>query len=399
MRAQTEFTAVDLFSGAGGMSSGFHAHPAFQVVGAADAEIGKPSTRPGSLGCNETYRRNIGVAPEQANLALIAPSDLAERLNLRGDLTALLACPPCTGFSRTLARNHLEDDARNSLVGRVADFAREFKPQVVMMENARELVMGRFQRHLQELTRGLEQAGYEVHASTHFLTRFGLPQKRERALVVAVRKGLRVLSMGDLWSGLRVNEKATHVRAAIWHLPAVEAGERDPNDRWHVSPAFHTDLNLRRLRATPHDGGGWAQWVGHADADVLLTPAMKERAARGRFGSHPDVYGRLWWDRPAATIKRESGHIGNGRYAHPEQDRLCTVRELAILQGFPANYDFAESSIANAYRHIGDAVPPLVSFQMAHLARWILTGERPEPESLVLPHTHLSADDVEVVRS
>lgn len=399
MRVQSEFTAIDLFSGAGGMSAGFQAHPAFELVGAADAEIGKPSTRPGSLGCNSTYRRNIGIAPEQANLGLVSPAELGERLALTDDLTVLLACPPCTGFSRTLAKNHLRDDERNSLVGCVAEFASEFNPQIVMMENARELVMGRFQRHFKELASGLEKAGYQVHASTHFLTRFGLPQKRERALVIAVKNELPLLTMDNLWAGLRVNEKATHVRAAIWHLPPVEAGESHPDDRWHVAPAFHTNLNLRRLRATSHDGGGWVDWLGYPEADELMTPAIKERAARRDFGSHPDVYGRLWWDRPAATVKRECGHIGNGRYAHPEQDRLCTVRELAMLQGFPANYDFADSSVANAYRHIGDAVPPLVSFQMAHLARWILTGEKPAPEALVLAGTHLSEVDLEVDRS
>lgn len=399
MPVQSEFTAVDLFSGAGGMSAGFHAHEAFEIRGAADAEIGKPSTRPGSLGCNETYRRNIGIAPEQANLASISPEELGARWALDSEPTALLACPPCTGFSRTLAKNHLEDDERNSLVGRVAEFAHEYRPQVIFMENARELVMGRFTRHLAVLTEGLAAAGYEVHASTHFLHRFGLPQKRERALIVAVRRGLPLRTMEDLWSGMQVSAKAAHVRSAIWHLPPVEAGERHPSDRWHVSPQFANDLNLRRLRATPADGGGWVDWTVRPDADELLTPAMKDRAARGAFGSHPDVYGRLWWDRPAATIKRESGHIGNGRYAHPEQNRLCTVRELAILQGFPAHYDFADSSVANAYRHIGDAVPPLISYQLAHLARWILTDEKPEPEALLLPDTHLTASDLEVVPS
>jgi site-specific DNA-cytosine methylase len=68
---------------------------------------------------------------------------------------------------------------------------------------------------------------------------------------------------------------------------------------------------------------------------VLLTPAMRRRLAAADLGRHPDGYGRLWWDRPAVTIKRECGHIGNGRYAHPEQDRQGTVREMAILQGFP----------------------------------------------------------------
>lgn len=395
MPAQSEFTAVDLFSGAGGMSFGFQAHPSFTVVGAADAEIGKPSTRPGSLDCNRTYERNVGLRPVSANLGAISPSDLASRWSLSASPTVLLACPPCTGFSRTLAKNHVRDDERNSLVSRVAEFAREFEPQVVMMENARELVMGRFKTHLAELTAGLAAAGYKTHASTHFLNRFGLPQKRERALVIAVREDSALRTMDDLWAGLRVNEKATHVRAAIWDLPPVSAGQRHEADQWHVSPHFRTDLNLRRLRATSPDGGGWIDWVSRPDAKELLTPAMQIRASRGDFGSHPDVYGRLWWDRPAATIKRESGHIGNGRYAHPEQDRLCTVRELAILNGFPTSYDFADSSVANAYRHIGDAVPPLVSYQLAHLAQWILTGDRPEPEALLLDGTHLSQEHLE----
>src|SRR5262249_39699239 len=114
----------------------------------------------------------------------------------------------------------------------------------------------------------------------------------------------------------------------------------------------------------------------------------------GDFGSHPDVYGRLWWDRPAPTIKRECGHIGNGRYAHPEQDRLCTVRELALIQGFPRDYEFDASSLTNMYRHVGDAVPPLIAFQIASAVNWSLTGVRPEPKDFVLPGSSLNPLDV-----
>ncbi|WP_446218652.1 DNA cytosine methyltransferase [Micromonospora sp. IBHARD004] len=182
------------------------------------------------------------------------------------------------------------------------------------MENARELVMGRFQEHLAGLTGDLASLGYEIHFSTHFPNRFGLPQKRERALVLAVRNKLPLLTMDDLWRGFEVDSKATHVCRAIW-------------------------------------------------------------------------------DRPAPTIKRECSHVGNGRYAHPEQDRLCPVRELAILNGFPAFYQFRES-VSNMYRHIGDAVPPLFSYQMAALVSWILTGSRPEKHELVMPGTHLRPDDI-----
>jgi DNA (cytosine-5)-methyltransferase 1 len=386
---------VDLFSGAGGMSYGFHAHPDFTVVGAVDAQLGKPSSGPGTLGCNASYRANIGLVPVDADLATAEPAAVCAALGLSaGQPTVLTACPPCTGFTRTMARNHLRDDRRNSLVRQVSRYVAELRPEIVLLENARELVMGRFSEHLRGLLADLSRLGYAAVAGTHLLDRFGLPQRRERALVVAARAPLRCRDLTDLWAGWGIGQKATHVRRAIWELPPVPAGAADPGDDLHVSPALSADANRGRLAATPHDGGGWADLIGHPDAGSLLTPTMQRRAAAGDLGSHPDVYGRLWWDRPAVTIKRECGHIGNGRYAHPEQDRLCTVREMSILQGFPRGYRFA-GSLSNMYRHIGDAVPPLVSYQLAAACRWMLTGERPALDELILPGCHLTVADVE----
>ena len=112
------------------MSFGFHAHRDFRVVGAADAQIGKPSSRLGSLRCNDTYRANIGVDPLEVDLARVSPSALREVWGLRrGELDVLLACPPCSGFSRITALNHLRDDPRNSLVGRIAVYADELRPE------------------------------------------------------------------------------------------------------------------------------------------------------------------------------------------------------------------------------------------------------------------------------
>jgi len=176
----------------------------------------------------------------------------------------------------------------------------------------------------------------------------------------------------------------------------VPAGRAHPDDRLHVAPAFRAGVSQQRLAAIPPDGGSWADLLRQPGGRDLLTAATIRRAARGDFGSHPDIYGRLQWDRPAVTIKRECGHVGNGRYSHPEQDRLCTVREMSILQGFPRDYQFA-GSLANMYRHIGDAVPPLISYQLAGLCQWILTGRRPAAEELILPYCHLNGDDLQVV--
>lgn len=392
-KGAARWSVVDLFSGAGGASAGFAAHPDFAVVAAADAQLGKPSSRPGSLGCNDTYEVNLGLRPHELDLGAIAGAELRAALALAAEPTVLVACPPCTGFSRTNATNHLHDDPRNSLIGRVFDFVTALRPSVLVMENAREMLMGRFAHHFDGLRARLTEAGYDVRAEIHILTRFGLPQVRERAVVIAARRPLTVRTLGALWDGYAIDDKATHVRRAIWGLPEVAPGSADPDDPMHVAPRFRDPLSLRRLRAVPHDGGSWKDLIGSTRTERLMTPGMKRLAAMGKLGSFPDVYGRLAWDRPAATVKRECGHVGNGRYAHPEQDRLCTVRELGIVQGFPTDYTFI-GPITNRYRHLGDAVPPLIARQLASVCEWILTGRQPDLDSTLLAKTHLTGTDI-----
>ncbi len=371
------------------MSYGFHAHPQFQVIAAVDAQVGKPSTGAGKLECNESYRANIGLAPLARDLARMTGRELRGAVGERP--TVLISCAPCTGFSRALASNHLVDDPRNSLVAKSAEFVAALRPKIFLMENARELLRGNFTHHFERLRTDLEALGYTVHGAVHLLNRFGLPQVRERALIVAVARGLRVRTLDELWSGHEVSAPATHVRRAIAHLPPIAAGEVDPRDPNHVSPSFADPVTKKRLSLTPHDGGSWADLPRR---NGVLTAAMKKSIARGDLGSFPDVYGRLAWDKPAVTIKRECSHVGNGRYSHPEQDRLCTVRELGVLNGFPENFRFVARSVSNMYRHIGDAVPPLVSFQLAHLTAWILTGKRPGIADVVLPATSLRESDL-----
>lgn len=388
------YTVVDLFSGAGGMSFGFRANPAFRIVAAVDAEIGKPSSSAGTLACNATYSKNIGVDPVQADLSALDPKSLRQQVKFRrGELDVLISCAPCTGFSRVSGANHLRDDPRNSLVGRSGDFVDQFMPRVFLMENARELLMGNFSHHGHALVERLTKLGYSVDAEVHRLSSFGLPQIRDRALLIAVRDGQRCRTMPELWHGYVVVSEATTVRRAIADLPALSAGGQDAEDPMHACPGFSRPETLRRLQAMPHDGGSWRDLLASSATRRLLTPAMLRSAQRGDFGSHPDVYGRLWWDRPCVTIKRECAHVGNGRYSHPEQDRLCSVREMALLSGFPRSFWFC-GSLANRYRHIGDAVPPLVSFQLSNLCHWMLSETRPSLADCILPETTLRASDI-----
>jgi DNA (cytosine-5)-methyltransferase 1 len=204
--------------------------------------------------------------------------------------------------------------------------------------------------------------------------------------------------LDDLWEGWSLAVEATTVRHAIGALNKrpIGAGQVNADDAMHQSPGFASETVRRRMEAIPRDGGSWYDLADHPAADELLIKSMKDRLARNDPGSHPDVYGRLSWDRPCVTIKRECAHVGNGRYAHPEQSRLLTVREMALLQGFPDSYVFPASSLANRYRHIGDAVPPLISYQLSALVCWMKTGRRPQPRDWMLPGTSLRVEDVTI---
>ncbi|OQS14254.1 DNA (cytosine-5-)-methyltransferase [Nocardia donostiensis] len=391
------YSVVDLFSGGGGMSYGFHAHPAFEVLGAVDAQLGKPSSPRGSLACNLTYELNMGIKPAMLDLATATPEELREAVGL-DEVDVLSACPPCTGFTRANWNNHLADDQRNGLVPRVALYVEALNPSVVVMENARELIIGNFRGHYATLVQSLQELGYTVAGDVHMLTSFGLPQIRERALVVATRDGLLPRTLEDLWEGSRVADDALSVRRAIGHLPHLEAGQVDPEDEAHTAPKFASAVSKQRIAAIPHDGGSWRDLIAGGERTAqFLTPAMLKLIARNKLGSHPDVYGRMAWDKPAPTIKRECAHVGNGRYSHPVDDRLCSLREMALLSGFPDSYKFGGSSLTNKYRHVGDAVPPLISYQIAATVEWTLTGRRPAMTDIVLPGTSLRAEDIVAV--
>jgi DNA (cytosine-5)-methyltransferase 1 len=384
------------------MSYGFARRQPFRLVAAVDAEKAKPCEGFGRLGCNETYRANVGLQPFERDIGTMDPEaflrEIAGRVSPRlrlGSLTALLCCPPCTDFSRAKPANHLSDRPGNTLVAKCADFVEAFLPEFVVMENARELISGNHPHHYLGFVRRLEGLGYDVRGEVQLLTKYGLPQIRERAMVVASRLG-PVKTLDDLWEGWWLAPEATTVRHAIGSLNAkpLAAGDVSADDAMHQSPGFGTELVRRRMEAIPRNGGSWYDLANHPTADQLLIASMKARLARNDPGSHPDVYGRLNWDRPCVTIKRECAHVGNGRYAHPEQTRLLTVREMALLQGFPDSYEFPATSLANRYRHIGDAVPPLVSYQLSALVSWMKTGKRPRTRQWILPGSSLRSEDV-----
>ncbi len=147
------------------------------------------------------------------------------------------------------------------------------------------------------------------------------------------------------------NKKVT-VRDVIGDLKPIKHGETSADDPLHKSRKL-SSLNLKRIKATPHDGGNSDSW-----SDDLVLKCHKKKT--GKTYSH-SVYGRMRWDKPAPTMTTQCIGLGNGRFGHPEQDRAISLREAALFQTFPEDYRFVDPNsqfvVGHVAKFIGNAVP------------------------------------------
>lgn len=336
---------IDFFSGCGGMSWGFantrQSHAAINVL--AGIDIDKSSLK--------TYGKNIDALPIQADIREIAesPERLLELIpGFEPDTQrplVFIGCPPCQGFSAHRKKDP-RDDPRNDLFTSFVRLCAYYKPEVVVMENVPEILRGRYSHYYAAASSELRQLGYNLNAEILDLSRFGIPQRRRRAVVLGSLSGSIKMP-----SPIFTEENVPTVRDAISHLPAVEAGIDNPSDPYHRAPA-HTPRILELIAKIPPNGGDRRALSPEEQLECHIQ--LDKRGSKG----FTDVYGRLRWDAPSVTITAKSSTPSCGRFLHPEQNRNITVREAAILQGFPQTFMF-EGAFVHQYRQIGEAVPPL----------------------------------------
>lgn len=339
---------IDMFSGCGGMSAGFQAvnalFPAFRLAMSMDID---PVA-------NSTYEANLGLTPLQVDVAKLAADPefarklIGERRRSKKSPLVMIGCAPCQGFSSH--RNAAgENDIRNSLFVSFARVATAVMPDLVICENVPELLTDRHWPYVETAADVLSKAGYIVKVDVHDMAAFGVPQQRFRAVVIAMRKPF------SLPSPLLDRPSYRTVRDAIGGLPKLDAGAHDRDDPMHFT-VRHKASTVETIRQVPKNGGKLPEGVG---PECLWRAAAK----RGR-AVYEDVYGRLWWDRPAITITAHARNPASGRYVHPDQDRGLSVREAALLQSFPKGFTF-KGSLDACFRQIGNAVPPAFSASLA----------------------------------
>lgn len=325
---------VDFFSGCGGTSAGFRA-AGLRVLAGIDNDDAS----------GLTFKRNF---PEArfigTDIREMVPSDLDEILEA-GENSSLVfsACAPCQPFSKQRRGSRRGDD-RAPLLLELLRFISSFLPACIFIENVPGLQAGLdSESPLHQFQVSVEDLGYHFHIAIVSSASYGVPQRRQRLVALASRLGDIGIPAATHGPGTAHPEYST-VKEYIADLPPLKAGQEDASVPNHRAAGL-SELNLRRIRATPQ-GGGREDWP------LKLLPPCH---ANG-YAGHTDVYGRMAWDAPASGLTTRCISYSNGRFGHPDQDRAISVREAACLQTFPRDFVF-EGSWEAMGRQVGNAVP------------------------------------------
>lgn len=325
-RQEQKLTAIDLFCGCGGLTAGLK-QAGYHVL--AGVEIDQKARHTYALNHKEVW-----LAAEDIRSA--DPDEIMKGLNLQsGDLDLLAGCPPCQGFSRMrkLNKSRSVRDDRNALIDEFARFALVMKPKLIMMENVPGLAD---YYKFSSFRRSLERVGYSVIVEVLDVSKFGVAQRRKRLILSASRVGSPALAMES--------KKVLTVRKVIGHLPQAGCS----GDLLHDFPEHRSERVQALILAIPKDGGS-----------RIDLPEEMQLECHKKSSGFKDVYGRMAWDAVAPTLTGGCFNPSKGRFLHPEEHRAITLREAALLQGFPKNYKFEAKHGKGAIAlMIGNALPP-----------------------------------------
>ena len=321
--------AIDLFSGCGGLSAGM-------VQAGFNSKVSIEIDKYAVLAYRMNHPETIVI---ENDIRKVSSDDIIAALN--GEPLHLLAgCPPCQGFSsvRRLNRKQNVRDDRNALILEYLRFVKELKPLTIMMEN----VPGLINYYLFEyVVKELDELGYSPKVKIVNVKDYGVPQNRRRLIMVG-----SMLGEIDIAEGTR--EKVT-VKEAIGKLDPTQ----ETKDPLHKITTNHTPKVMERIRLTPKDGGSWKD----LPEKYILECHKKEKVG------FQDIYGRLRWNDISSTITGGCLNPSKGRFLHPEEDRVITAREAALLQSFPITYKFPVNiPKASLALLIGNALPPKFSY-------------------------------------
>lgn len=362
--------AADLFCGAGGISLGLE-RVGFDVVIGVDHDLH-------ALATHRAHHPGIHLDWDLSDQAVL--EQLAD-LMVGAGIRLISGGPPCQPFSRAgrgiignLVRREMRPpaDHRRDLWMSFLWLVDAVRPDAVLMENVPDLALDDDMFILRTMTHELERIGYGVETAIVESRRYGVPQMRQRFILIAISTGRHAK-----WPHRAVREhEGVTLRDAIEDLGDVEPGwttEPESGRDYASAPISPYQEQMRR----GVDGRIARRVRDHITRAVRPDDlkAFREMDASTKYSDLPaelkryrddifnDKYKRLDYDQQSRTL---TAHLSRDGYAyiHPEHERTITVREAARIQSFPDWFRFSGPPTA-AFRQIGNAVPPLLAEGLA----------------------------------
>ena len=343
-----KFKAIDLFCGAGGLSTGLK-KSGFRLCLGVDIDEKALKTYKCNLKRTKVLKEDIKKVTGEKITELTGIN--------RRDNFLLAGCPPCQGFSSLGKRD--ANDEKNELVYEYIRIINELEPSFILMENVPGMSTGVGKEIFKQVVKELKE-NYHVEYATLNAADFGVPQIRKRLVLHGIRN--------DVYDNLGLDKekqkllpKPTHskekkkgyrkwvtVRKAIFDLPILGAGESydDGIIKNHKARSL-SETNIERLREIRLHGG---------DREMISEELQLECHKKENV-SYTDTYGIIDPDKPAPTITSGCTIISKGRYCHPTQNRGLSIREAARLQSFDDKFEF-QGNMGEMSLQIGNAVPP-----------------------------------------
>lgn len=342
-----KYNVLDLFCGCGGLSCGLDQVPQIETKVALDFE-------PRAI---KTFQLNFpNVKCVCGNICDEAIKQQVIDYCRETEVNMIVGGPPCQGFSLK-GKNLGLNDPRNFLFLEYVDLVKRIQPAVFVIENVKNLVNSEKHYFINQIYAEFEEMGYHLNHAILNAADFGVPQNRERAIIIGQKKG-KIATMPHNY----ISKKVT-VRDAISDLAYLESGEGEYIASYRYAPqsdyqkmlrngatklynhkaTAHSDFALEKLKMIPPEG------------DKTAMP--KDLYGKQKFAT---TWARLVWDKQSPTIDTRFDTPSNGRNSHPVLNRSITPREAARLQSFPDTFIFTGNKCAIC-KQIGNAVPPLLA--------------------------------------
>ncbi len=386
------YKVMDLFCGTGGFSKGFENQGEFDVIYGIDLLDSSVDT------FKANHPQALGLS---GDIRATRRSEVADRLSLlAGDVDVVVGGPPCQGFSSIRPfRSTYDDDPRNDLFEEFAAYVNFFRPHYLVFENVVGLATHKKGSTMDAILDAFDGLGYDVDWRILNSAHFGVPQKRERLIVLGAERGIPIEFPQPTRAGtfktighveqnrmLRPPESlegtlfeidvdplphAWTVEEAIGDLPIIASGDEAT---MYDKPPTNEYQRARRggssslaLHSATRHSDRMLEIIRHSGPNIQSIP---EHLISSGFSS---CYSRLDANTPSTTITVNFVHPASNRCIHPYSDRALTPREGARLQSFDDSFKFLGSR-TQIVKQIGNAVPPLLGESLAGSVARSLAG-------------------------